>query len=99
MFGSKRKKATKLLANFPQISKLAVQCDGSHAHEPWGRSKGQWATATEVEYPMGLCRGWAALFVDVFLQYGAKPSVTELMQVDAFHSRHSRAMTGVQIDM
>ncbi len=25
MFGSKRKKATKLLANFPQISKLAVQ--------------------------------------------------------------------------
>ena len=96
MFGSKRKKATKLLANFPQISKLAVQCDGSHAHEPWGRSNGKWATATEVEYPMGLCRSWAALFMDVFLQYGAKPSVTELMQVDAFHSRHSRAMTGKQ---
>ena len=58
MFGSRRKKATKLLANFHQISKLAVLCDGSHTHEPWGRSKGQWATATEVEYPMGLCRAW-----------------------------------------
>ena len=96
MFGSKRKKATKLLANFHQISKLAVLCDGSHTHDPWGRSHGKWATATEVEYPMGLCRAWAALFVDVLVQCGAKQSMTEMMQLDTFHSRHSRAMTGKQ---
>ena len=96
MFGSRRKKATKLLANFHQISKLAVLCDGSHTHDPWGRSHGKWATATEVEYPMGLCRAWAALFVDVLVQCGAKQSMTELMQLDTFHSRHSRAMTGKQ---
>ena len=96
MFGSRRKKATKLLANVPQISKLAVPCDDSHTHDPWGRSHGKWATATEVEYPMGLCRAWAALFVDVLVQCGAKQSVTELMQLDTFNSRHSRAMTGKQ---
>ena len=45
---------------------------------------------------MRLCRAWAALFVDVLVQCGAKPTATELMQVDAFHSRHSRAMTGKQ---
>ena len=98
MFGSKRKKATKLLANFPQISKLAVQCDNGHAHAPWGRANGKWATATEVEYLMGLCRGWAwaSLFVDVLLQHGACKSVFELGQVENFHSRHSRALTGKQ---
>ena len=34
--------------------------------------------------------------MDVLVQCGAKQSVTELMQVDTFHSRHSRAMTGKQ---
>ena len=46
-------------------------CDGSHTHDPWDRFHGKWATATEVEYPMGLCRAWAALFVDVLVQCGA----------------------------
>ena len=39
MMGSKRRKATTLLHNFPQACRMRLECDGSHEHEP-GRSKG-----------------------------------------------------------
>ena len=45
---------------------------------------------------MGICRAWASLFVDVLLQHAACKSVFELGQVETFHSRHSRALTGKQ---
>ena len=40
MFGSRRRKATKLLTNHPGFLRLQLTCDGSHEHEPWGHQAG-----------------------------------------------------------
>jgi hypothetical protein len=55
MHGSRRDKRSKFLTNVEGLLQLALKCDGSHEHLPWGfemTSHGRrWATAGEAEYP------------------------------------------------
>ena len=55
MHGSERLKHTSFLTNVHELNTLAVQCDGKHAHKPWGLADGQFATAQEAAYPKQLC--------------------------------------------
>ena len=59
MFGSDRNKKTRLVTNKREFLELAITCDGSHEHRPWGRvwERGtwKWATKLECEYPKQLC--------------------------------------------
>eukprot|EP00435_Cladocopium_sp_Y103_P066237 s1265_g28.t1 len=70
-FGSKRRKRTKLLANHLCFQHLCRECDGAHEHLPCGYTPQGWATALEVEYPIGLCREWANCLREVLLAHGA----------------------------
>ena len=60
MHGGKRPKKTSFLfGGGIDLSPLAVQCDGSHEHLPWGMTRdgsGTFATAGERNYPDLLCR-------------------------------------------
>ena len=51
MFGSDRDKRTGLLHNLEELKELAVLCDGSHTHKPWGieREGSGWKFATAQE--------------------------------------------------
>ena len=60
MHGGKRDKVTKLLYSNICLRDLAVMCDKSHQHEPWGWIKDSngtqvFATAEERRYPRELC--------------------------------------------
>ena len=55
MFGGQRLKRTRISHCIPAFQHLSVLCDGQHIHLPWGHSKGKWATAEEMPYPLGLC--------------------------------------------
>ena len=62
MHGSKRKKQTGILTNYPEMfSPLVTTCDGNHSHEAWGPIQdpitGKWSFATEeeCEYPPLFC--------------------------------------------
>ena len=77
MFGSTRRKATKLLCNHAGFTRLSLQCDDGHPHEPWGRVRNGWATALEVAYPGPLCRAWALVVRDILHEHQAV-SITEL---------------------
>jgi hypothetical protein len=66
MYGSKRDKWTKFLfwpAGF--LDAMEAVCDGSHVHEAWGvkfaTGKWEFQTMHEAEYPLELCRKYAAL--------------------------------------
>jgi hypothetical protein len=60
MHGGERPKATTFLVSTGlDLSALALSCDGSHEHKPWGlvHEKGTiFATAAERNYPHLLCR-------------------------------------------
>ena len=61
MFGSSRRKLTKLVHNIPAFHHLNRMCDNKHEHEPWGQKPdGSWATAEETAYPWPLARAIAA---------------------------------------
>ena len=61
MFGSSRRKLTKLVHNIPAFHHLNQMCDNKHEHEPWGQKPdGSWATAEETAYPWPLARAIAA---------------------------------------
>ena len=59
MHGGKRPKWSTWVTNVTELKDLSVQCDGSHAHEPWSmeRDGRMWTFATEgeAEYPELLC--------------------------------------------
>ena len=96
MFGSTRKKSTRLLATYPQVNKLAVKCNGQHEHAKWGRVRNKWATAEEVEYPTGLCQAWSNVMVQVLCEHGAVKSASQLSDIGEFTTRQSRAEVGKQ---
>ena len=61
MFGSSRRKLTRLIHNISSFHHLHQLCDNSHEHEPWGQKPdGSWATAEETAYPWPLARSIAA---------------------------------------
>lgn len=50
MYGSSRRKHTRLVCNHPCFQALMRYCDGGHQHEPWGiHVSGQWSTHLEAE--------------------------------------------------
>ena len=71
MYGSARKKRTALLSTC-SLPGLLLQCDGSHTHKKWGRSRDpiegwRYATAEETAYPPAFCEA-AALEIKLALQ-------------------------------
>ena len=91
MYGSARRKHTRLVHNIPTVQQMAAQCDNSHAHEPWGCSKDGWATAEETAYPWPMCRRLATL-VALHLQnhglYCPTPSFAQqTSQLDAIRQQ------------
>ena len=64
MFGSARRKLTKLIHNIHYLHQLHKLCDNQHEHEPWGqKADGSWATSEETAYPWPLARAIAAQVV------------------------------------
>lgn len=56
MHGSERLKRTSFLTNISELDALAVQCDASHSHKPWGMTEdNKFATSQEAAYPKELC--------------------------------------------
>ena len=71
MHGGCRKKATTFWTNVQEFHKLALLCDGSHEHAPWGvTAEGRFATAEEAAYPRVLCRRLAAQLVAALRRTG-----------------------------
>ena len=85
MFGSKRKKRTKLLVNHSCLGDLNRDCDQSHEHDGWGYTSHSWATSLEVEYPHLLCRAWANCLRQAALQHGALAMPLEMNQDDGMN--------------
>ena len=73
MFGSARNKWTSIWFSPPGLlSGLRRQCDGSHAHEPWGLVPGRgFSTALETVYPHELCQ---QIVSEVSKHIGFKPA-------------------------
>ena len=79
MFGSRRRKATRLMHLCPEMQRTNVSCDSSHEHDPWGRlPDSSFATAAEVQYPPLMCSVMASAFVEQIVSLGAKPVASEL---------------------
>ena len=93
MFGSERKKLTRLRANFEQLAVIGVRCDDQHIHAKWGLVKSKWATSLEVEYPHALCKAWARVFVDTILALGAVSPPLQLSELPEHSLRQSQAAT------
>ena len=93
MFGSERKKLTRLRANFEQLTVIGVRCNGQHIHAKWGLVKSKWATSLEVEYPHALCKAWARVFVDTILALGAVSPPLQLSELPEHSLRQSQAAT------
>ena len=61
MHGGDRDKHQMLWTSMPELQVLAVCCDRSHPHRPWGQTpSGSFATASETEYPTLFCARFAA---------------------------------------
>ena len=61
MYGSSRRKLTRLIHNIQSFHQLHQTCNNKHEHEPWGQKPdGSWATSEETAYPWHLARAIAA---------------------------------------
>ena len=96
MMGSKRRKATLLLANFPRVCLLRLLCDGSHEHEPWGKIGQKYATASETAYPPLMCALLAQAFHKELLRAGVLPDSDNLHQSVPSLARAASVAVGKQ---
>ena len=96
MMGSKRRKATLLLANFPRVCLLRLLCDGSHEHEPWGKIGPKYATASETAYPPLMCALLAQAFHKELLRAGVLPDSDNLHQSVPSLARAASVAVGKQ---
>lgn len=86
MFGSARRKNTCLVHNIPTLCDMAITCDNSHPHEPWGHTHSGWATAEETAYPWLLCRKIATLVALHLQAFGVQcptPTFATRQQTDS----------------
>ena len=63
--GARDKKTSLLYGGKISLEELAVMCDHSHTHKPWGLTKTPgtlWATAEERNYPRTFCKRVAKIF-------------------------------------
>ena len=64
MYGSSRRKLTRLIHNIQAFHQLHQMCNNKHEREPWGQKPdGSWATSEETAYPWPLARAIAALLL------------------------------------
>ena len=96
MHGSSRRKHTLLLHNCRSLCKLAILCDGSHAHEKWGFNQ-KWATSLETAYPPLLCKRYAALLAEHLQDSGYQGLPSELGQ-DSSSTGHNNKHSQVGAD-
>ncbi|CAE7228052.1 unnamed protein product [Symbiodinium sp. CCMP2592] len=94
MFGSYRRKATRLLHTVPYLQKLGVTCDGAHAHEPW-RSPAQNQTK-DAGFPPMLCKAFAQALVDQLIACGARAPARSLENASLSLSLGARVATATQ---
>ena len=68
MHGGGRPKRTRLFyRKLIDLSTMAIECDGSHVHLPWGLTKeGVFATAEERNYPVPFCKAIAKVCAETF---------------------------------
>ena len=93
MMGSKRRKATMLLANFPRVCLLRLMCDGSH---PWGNIGQKFATASETAYPPLMCALIAQAFHKELLHAGVLPDSDNLHESAPSLARAASVAVGKQ---
>ena len=97
MYGSSRRKHTKLVHNIDALSGIGVLCDDSHDHEPWGVTSQGWATAEETAYPWPLCRRMATLVALQIQQYGVAcetpPCARQASQLDSMRQQTDHQLT------
>ena len=92
MFGSSRRKLTKLIHNIPAFHHLHQLCDNKHEHEPWGQKPdGSWATAEETAYPWPLARAIAAQVLLQLQDLGVECHLPSFAEQEA-----TRAATNIQ---
>ena len=97
MFGSRRRKATRLMHLCPEMQRMHVSCDGSHEHDPWGRlPDGSFATAAEVHYPPLMCSSMASAFVEQLVFLGAQPVASAMQDATLSLSLASQIAAGKQ---
>ena len=82
MYGSNRKKWTKFVHNFVELSGVSALCDGTHEHLPWGFSHdGNFSTSEETAYPWKLCKALSHAYAAAWFAYGAVGAPLELEAV------------------
>ncbi|CAJ1339650.1 unnamed protein product, partial [Effrenium voratum] len=82
MYGSNRKKWTKFVHNFVELSGVSALCDGTHEHLPWGYSHdGNFSTSEETAYPWKLCKALSHAYAAAWFAYGAIGAPLELEAV------------------
>ena len=68
-YGGLRFKCTSMLTNDERFLQLDRECQGDHQHLPWGQdSSGDFVTASESEYPKGLCEQYALVLQQISQQ-------------------------------
>lgn len=84
MHGGLRNKWTTFYVNHSAFSSLALTCDSSHDHQPWGvtgtQSGWKFNTADEAEYPALLCERVAAIIASVAKKHSVVFIPRELTQ-------------------
>ncbi|CAE7572936.1 unnamed protein product, partial [Symbiodinium sp. CCMP2592] len=94
MFGSYRRKATRILHTVPFLQKLGVTCDGGHDHEPW-RSPAQ-NRLKDAGLPPLLCKTFAQALVDQLVACGARAPACSLANASLSLSMGARVATATQ---
>ncbi|CAE7035503.1 unnamed protein product [Symbiodinium sp. CCMP2592] len=94
MFGSYRRKATRLLHTVPYLQKLGVTCDGGHDHEPW-RSPAQ-NRMKDGGLPPLLCKTFAQALVDQLVACGARAPACSFANATLSLSLGARVATATQ---
>ncbi|CAE7276538.1 unnamed protein product [Symbiodinium sp. CCMP2592] len=94
MFGSYRRKATRILHTVPFLQKLGVTCDGGHDHEPW-RSPAQ-NRLKDAGMPPLLCKTFAQALVDQLVACGARAPACSLANASLSLSMGARVATATQ---
>ena len=100
-YGGTRPKWTTFAGTLPDLDSMCLTCPGNHKHEPWGvistPQGSKFATSTEAEYPIGICRALAHLVQSYALKQGAIPPPKSLTSVATTSLVQSRAVTGTLV--
>ena len=94
MFGSYRRKATRILHTNPYLQKLALACDGSHAHEPW-RAPAQ-NRQKDSSFPPMLCKAYADAVVSQLVACGVAAPPVALAEAPLSLSLAGRSCRHIQ---